>query len=250
MPNIQFSGPRAKLRAVRRHYKVFRDEMNRYIASNKGALKIRVVPPSTEISVFAHLLPLPEDMSVIIGEIAHQLRSSLDLLACDLAKYSGATKVNDVYFPIARTKEGYFDKRSQNKIAKLLPDLRQAINDLKPYDESILVALNALDGADKHQQLLEVIPSIQNSTFAAYLQNDFQHADLRFRRPDPSERGEIEILRFPANSQIDSINLKLNCRLVFTVEPIVGKPVSETLPEMARTVEGIIGKFEALCTGP
>jgi hypothetical protein len=250
MTSIQFLGPRAKLRAVRRHGKAFREELNRYIATNKDALKFRVVPPFTGYTGFASFSPMPEDLSVIAGEIANQLRSSLDLLACDLAKRSGATNINDVYFPIARTKEGYFDKRSRNKIAKLTPELRQAIDDLQPYDDSILVKLNALAGADKHRHLLSAIPSIEKTSWAAYGNKDFERLELDVRKPGILESGEIPLLRIPGNSPIDLLHLKLHCRVVFNVEPVIGKPVTETLTDMGRAVEGIIGQFEALCAGP
>src|SRR5262245_16333539 len=128
----QFTGPRAKLRAVRRHGKTFREEMSKYIeGAQGGGLKAVVKPPTTYRSIIADLPPVPEDLSVIAGEIAYQSRSSLDVLACDLARWSGATNVNDVYFPIAKTSEGYFDPGSRNKIKKLTPELREMIDGLQ-----------------------------------------------------------------------------------------------------------------------
>jgi hypothetical protein len=246
----QFTAPRAKLRASLRHGASFQEALNRYVAENKDAVKLVVKPPSTDQVVVANFAPAPEGLSLSAGEIATQLRSALDILACDLARWSGATNINDVYFPIAKTREGYFDKRSRQKIKKLKPELQSMIDAIEPYGDHILVALNALASIDKHQALLDVMPSIERNEWAVFGSGDFQRVDLWFRDPAPDERRDVELLRIPASTPINALNLKLHCHVIFRVEPVVGKPVLETLTEMGRSVQDIIRQFEAHCFGP
>jgi hypothetical protein len=246
----QFTAPRAKLRAAQRHGAAFREELARYIAENKDCIKIVTKPPSTDQVVVATLAPVSHDLSVMAGEIAQQIRSALDILACDLARWSGVPNVNGVYFPIAKTKDGYFDKRSRDKIKKLKPELQDMIDAIKPYGDSILVALNTLASTDKHQALLDVSPSIKDSDWTAYGQGDFEKVELSFRSPALGEHHEVELLRLPASTPIQLLNLKLKCNVVFRIEPVVGKPVLEILTEMGRSVQDIIRRFEARCFGP
>jgi hypothetical protein len=246
----QFSGPRAKLRAATRSGEAFGKELSRYIAESKAAVKFVVRPPSTDQVLVANFTPTPEVLSVCIGEIANHLRSALDILACDLARWSGATSINDVYFPIAKTKEGYFDPRTRRKIKKLKPELQGMIDAIQPYDDHILVALNALASIDKHQALLDVIPSIKGNEWTAFGNCDFERIDLWFRDPAPTEQRDIELLRVPASTPINAIHLKLHCHVIFRVEPVVGKPVSDSLRAMGNAAEAIVRQFEAHCFGP
>lgn len=105
------------------------------------------------------------------------------------------------------------------------PDLQAAIDALEPYGDSPLVALNALCSLDKHQKLLDAIPSIQDTEWTLYGSGDFKRIELLYRKPSPNEHGDIEILRIPANQRFNALHLKLHCRVVFIVEPVVGKPV-------------------------
>jgi hypothetical protein len=250
MATNQFTVPHAKLRASQRHGKAFGEELRRYVEANKNCLKFITKPPSTDQVLVATLLPIPEDLSIILGEIAQQIRSALDILACDLARWSGATNTNDVYFPIAKTKEGYLDKRSRNKIKKLKPELQNMIDDIAPYGDNILVALNTLASTDKHQTLLGVIPSIKDSDWTAFGRGDVEVVELSFRTPTADEYHEVELLRLPASTPIELLHLKLKCQVVFRVEPVVGKPVLEILTQMGRSVQDIIRRFEAHCFGP
>jgi hypothetical protein len=246
----QFTAPRAKLRASERHGKAFREEMNRYIANNKNCAKIVVKPPSTDQVVVVTLPPPPDDLSVIVGEIAQQIRSALDILACDLARWSGASNLKGVYFPIAKTKQGYFDKRSRDKIKKLKPELQDMIDAIKPYDDHILVALNALASTDKHQALLGVIPTIKDTDWEVFGDGDFETVEFWTRNPAPGEHGEIELMRLSASTPINLLHFKLHCHVIFRVEPVVGKEVLETLSEMGRAVQDIVRQFETHCFGP
>jgi hypothetical protein len=224
----QFSGSRAKLRAATRSGEAFGTELNRYVAENNAAVKFVVRPPSTDQVLVANFAPTPEALSVHIGEIANHLRSALDILACDLALWSGAKNINDVYFPIAKTKEAYLSPRVRRKIKKLKPELQGMIDAIQPYDDHILVALNALASIDKHQALLDIIPSIKGNEWTAFGNSDFERIDVWFRDPSPTEQRDIELLRVPATTPISVFHLKLHCHVIFRVEPVVGKPVSDT----------------------
>lgn len=98
-----------------------------------------------------------------VGMILNEQRSVLDALACSLATRNRANHTNDVYFPITKTKAGFYEKLGQRKIRKLSADARQKIEDLKPWWPSkdcpedgnpALFLLHEADRIRKHQNLL------------------------------------------------------------------------------------------------
>jgi hypothetical protein len=246
-----FEAPYAKLRGAKRHGDFFKQELNRYVDSHKNsAITWEQVSPSADRILYAELRPIPPDLSVMLGDIAYQLRSTLDVLTCDLARWSGHNDVKRVYFPIARTEEFYRTKDTQDKIEKLKPELRAIFDEIKPYGDSILVKLNALANTDKHQTLLTVVPSIDDIDWSAFGSGNLpERLDLTYRRPAPMTPNRTPFLRVPANSPIEGIDAKLHFKVFFTTEPIVGEEVIPTLTAMGRAVQAVVRRFQAHC-GP
>lgn len=105
----------------------------------------------------------PVSLRQEVGMIVNEQRAILDALACTLATRNGANHTNDVYFPITKTKEGFF-QRGQDKIRKISFTDQQTIEAIKPWAPSddnpedgnlVLFQLHDADRVRKHQNLLK-----------------------------------------------------------------------------------------------
>jgi hypothetical protein len=101
-------------------------------------------------------------LSVIIGEVVHDMRSALDHLAWQLALLTTPTPYDLTQFPIALTPGEFGRKRGQEMIQDLLPKHRALIETFQPYhrvDRSdafgppALRDLRFLSNTDKHRLL-------------------------------------------------------------------------------------------------
>lgn len=117
--------------------------------------------------------PMPDSIPIAIGAVVHAVRSSLDHLAVALAKRNGATKTNDVYFPISSNEDAFFNGRKSGikKINRLSIADIEVIKKLKPYKggNDALYAIHQLDLLDKHNRLIKTAGFIGSvGVFTAY----------------------------------------------------------------------------------
>lgn len=104
--------------------------------------------------------PVPLLWGVLVGEIAHDLRSSLDNLAWQLALLTTSTPSARTQFPIALSYEEFHSKRGQAMIRNLTNDHRARIEALQPYNTvnrpedfgpPALADLRIISNTDKHR---------------------------------------------------------------------------------------------------
>ena len=93
---------------------------------------------------------LPRAFPALVGECLHNLRSSLDNIACAIAQqHTGSTK--GTAFPFGAT-EAIFEQQLAKKGKRLPPDAAAMIRTARPYKQGdeYLWALNDLNRGDKH----------------------------------------------------------------------------------------------------
>jgi len=92
------------------------------------------------------------------GDVIHNLRSALDHLAWELAKWKTGQPVKPRYccFPIGRDFDNYKVIRNGGAVAGMSSEAKKAINDLRPYKDGNepLWRIHHLDIVDKHRHLL------------------------------------------------------------------------------------------------
>jgi hypothetical protein len=102
----------------------------------------------------------PPELSLYIGEIIHQLRSSLDHLVCALASYNGASIKKSHQYPICKTQADFETAKSKGRLSGLSKPAALEIETSQPYNNTanltsdILYVLNDLSNTDKHRSLL------------------------------------------------------------------------------------------------
>lgn len=244
MPNSKFVGARAKTKAAAGHFNRLEPILRAYTKNNQNAIIADEVGGFIEIS--CDLPALPPEASIVAGEVVYQLRSALDVMTCEMARWSGATDTSKTYFPMARDQVFFDAPSTQRKIAALSPDRQGLIQSLRPYDDADLLALNALANFDRHDDLLKAIPSVKDTQWTLGGKDDGQpfRAEAWFRQPAPDEIGKITFMRMPKVRPVEWGHFKLSLEFVFTLEGVNGEPVLPKLSMIGKRVAAIINEFE------
>ncbi len=217
-------------------------EVRRYAEADTGYWSFRL---------HVHRQP-PLNWTALIGDTIHNLRSALDLLACQLVLNDGGTVTQDTAFPISRSAQE-FESSFATKIKGASPavvSLMKGVQAHKGGNETFW-RLHRLDIFDKHQLLIPV-----GSAFAAVVLDfaaDFQFEGIKpmpiaIRPADrqfPLKDG-AELFRAP---MLDKAHM--NPQFTFEVafgegQVIQGEPIIPTLQEFIAVVQATIGRFATL----
>lgn len=116
-----------------------------------GLNKISSHVDNNGVEVWRYQVPeIPESMTIIVGNILHNLRAPLDQMLTEIALITDPSP-RHVSFPFGRTKQ--FFEANLAKEKKLPADAKKLIAKLKPYGvggNTLLYALHRLDVSDKH----------------------------------------------------------------------------------------------------
>ena len=152
------SGPKLKIERAKRHIKELHAEVATFLSRKPYE---RVTEKNVEKGVYELKVRMtecvPPEFATAIGDVIHNLRTSLDLLACALPKKSDTTSVSGIYFPFGKTFQ-IFETEAARKIKKLSPTAKRFIHRLKPYKggNDTLWQIHAFDVLDKHRLLIPV----------------------------------------------------------------------------------------------
>lgn len=122
-----------------------------------------LIQPGSGVIKASLLAHPPVSIRADVGMIVNEQRTILDALTGLLATRNGANHINNVNFPITKTKEGFFEPSAQRRMKKLSKLDQQKIEDLKPWWPSednpedgnpALFLLHEADRVRKHQKLL------------------------------------------------------------------------------------------------
>ena len=150
----QMPGIRAKIDRAMEHLLKLNEELHRYLDLDPIAL-VRQIQPDGETSAIAVQLTTqpPVLLSVLVGEIAHQLRSAVDHIAYGLVLAAGNTPTTRTSFPVCKSRP--------NRLAVhggVSNEALSRIDELQPYQQDDptahpLYVLNELWNVDKHRTL-------------------------------------------------------------------------------------------------
>ena len=190
--------------------------------------------------------PLPLAFNVEVGAYLNALRSSLDILACAIARRHGVQKIDNVYFPVARSADHFASGNYKGKelIKGIPPAERAKIESLKPYEGGnlLLWSLHHLDIVRKHQRLLEV--QVSPRTFSITMWGDIDEyitmVSTGWKRSTDQEAVLALIKKGAPKPQ-----MRLSPH-VSLIEPALGrKPLINALDDFASLAHSIIGLFDA-----
>lgn len=162
------AGVWAKIRRAEMHVSEF-DQLQRAFLESYPV----VVTVKEDSSTGRHKLiiqdikPTPDDLALSIGDAIHNLRASLDLLACQLVKLGDNNHDcdNNISFPISHNSKGYLKKLDGEQIQLMGQSAIAILKELQPYEhgkDHYLWVIHHLDIQDKHKLLLVTLPSISH----------------------------------------------------------------------------------------
>lgn len=154
-------GPRLKISRAEKHLSDLNAAVKEFIATDPYTQAPEDDPKTGDlvykISVQPHAPKGLRDLSVIVGDVVHNLRSALDLLAWQLVEANSGTPGDSTAFPVWRT-EGQFLGGGAGYMRGAHPDAIRVLRRMKPYKggNAAIWRLHRLDATDKHRLLLTV----------------------------------------------------------------------------------------------
>lgn len=218
-----FAGSQAKLERARKFIAELGQELSAYNASNPlTAIAVAIAGPvnfKLEITFQGQgLLP-----GIILGDVLHNLRSALDLMASELARINGQDDRN-VYFPFSESKTTLAHTIKSKHFYKAGPDAVALLETLAPYKggNERLRAIHDLNIRDKHTAIIET------------------KKDANFR-----VSGKV-VVTVAAERQPVPIILQDIQHSFWSGSPLADLPLIKTLEELVELVESILEAFRGL----
>lgn len=239
-----FDGSRLKVFNAIRHAETLQETFEHYSSSSPFKFNL-VDDPENEGKQLLTIVagqPFPANFALILGDAVHNLRASLDLLACDLVRLEGH-EPDGVCFPFCE-KEGDLAKMIKRRRFHLASSGAQALlTNLQPYrgGNAMLRGLHDLDIADKHRLIIPVALSAMVQKLAINTPEGGRHVSLFCSYSEGSG------WRFSKGSTVDAEEIGARLHFPFGIgTPFDGQPLFETIQGLAELVSGIIESFAAL----
>lgn len=238
-----FADSRLKVDRAKKHITDLENLLESFINRNPYTTEVIDDPNSAgdRLLVLRVREELPKDVSCYIGDASHNLRASLDILACTLVRLNGKSTAS-VMFPFARDANTLEERIRLTHINKADPEIVNMIRSLKPYTggNDLLRGLHDLDIADKHSALTPTISMARSPNFKV---GGMRWTGSHF---GPIKDG-LKLQKIPAEAYFEIDNDFHPAIAVFFEQgqPFETEAVMPTLHQITQLVDGIVGTFAA-----
>lgn len=167
----------------------------------------------------------PKVVGAIVGDIVHNLRAALDLMAVELVSLVPNANTKGVYFPFAEDVHGLPKQIKDKNFHRAGQDAVDLLKTLRPYKGGniALRAVHDLDVQDKHHTL---IPNAATMTTPEVTVDASAFPKIKIV-PVPGSVGSVKEV-FPNDS------------------PLAGSEMVPALHDLVKLVEGILESFTRL----
>ncbi|MEM9179126.1 MAG: hypothetical protein AAGA89_05415 [Pseudomonadota bacterium] len=253
-----FSGAKLKMQWAKRNHEALADSIGKYWKNNTDPICIRTNVETGQKHACINLPEFSNWWPLCIGDVIHNLRSSLDHLAVEAAianKQPSNTVSSGTYFPITTDANAFKPKGDAAKKIKHLNDAHKKIVEaynLKDGGNRLLRDLHILDIRDKHRMLVPAAAAlVSNNTMLILPQNHDGSFDgaaemtMGHVSKFPLKNGD-RIASYPIDQPDHHIRPDVTMAIAFGEgQPLEGEPVLETLTRLGELVSEIIRAFEA-----
>lgn len=153
-------GPKLKLERAKCHIRDTEAAVRKFILGYPYEIFTKVDGQTGEKHIKVRLPrePIPAKVEGGAADAIHNLRVSLDQLACCLAAHNGHPDSRSTYFPFGNDLQDFVSASTQRKVSRLTKAAQDIIAAQEPYrgGNDLLWSLHALDLMDKHRQLIPV----------------------------------------------------------------------------------------------
>lgn len=156
MTYVPFRSSRLKVERAIYHIDCLERDLSAYAERQPLYLDVQLKPGDPNYTQWHLVVSEPAPLvSPILGDAIHNLRTSLDLLACEIMRFSGQSD-KSVHFPFAHSEDDLEEQIKRWKLDRANPAAIDMIRALKPFKggNSMLRAVHDLDLIDKHRELI------------------------------------------------------------------------------------------------
>jgi hypothetical protein len=151
-----FDHSQFKIRRARQHIGELVEAIRKFLLGEPFWLDVGVGSvPNIKTWILRVREEVPIEFSLIVGDVLHNLRAALDLMAVQLVRLN---EQNDegVRFPFSKSARAFDNAVNRSKMQRASPEAIALLKSLKPYPDGnkALQSLHALDIMDKHQSLI------------------------------------------------------------------------------------------------
>ncbi|MBX3430737.1 MAG: hypothetical protein KF779_14230 [Hyphomonadaceae bacterium] len=167
-----------------------------------------------------------DEIGPMVGDVIHNLRASLDLMAVDLVKAAGKNH-KSVYFPFCEISGDIDEMITKRNFHRAGPDAVALLKQFAPYTggNDALRGLHDLDIQDKHHTIIPVLNVISTPDYTVDIHEDGR---VRLLMPDSFDPKDLLGVTFPDGG-------------AFSHQPLV-----PTLHDLVQLTEGILEAFATL----
>ena len=236
---LNLKGAFLKVGWAKKHISDLSNKSSAFLGSNPyfGLPKFDAKANRTRF-VLENVPEIPTEIRLLLGDAAHNLRTALDHLSCELVRSTGVSEPK-VYFPICESEQVY-KSESAGKTKGMPGSAKQLIDRLNPYGggNHLLWGIHQLDIIDKHRLLLTT--TLKTGGWSVTL--DQTARDYGFAFIPALKSGDV-IGDLEGNHESDK-QMSVTPQIAFgEPEVFAGDPLFPTLPILADYVEGIIREF-------
>lgn len=187
---------RMKIARSKEQFDSLRTEIIEFDKANPYVLSIEVDPETgDEVLKCANPPAFPRRWAALIGELAHNLRSSLDYLIGVLVREAGGKPNGNTAFPISKSKNRYLRRNKRGVTYRdrvlrgLSSEMKKRIDALQPFNRGdlayadMLLGLADLSNRDKHREPQPAYAWITTPTRAFSFPTDDEMRELEIRIP-------------------------------------------------------------------
>ncbi|MEP9397180.1 hypothetical protein [Mesorhizobium sp. KR2-14] len=259
-----FAGAALKLKRAERHLHELADAARHLPLRRNYNFAIRPKPEDGQIEIiYTTDSRMPLEFAGVIGDAVHNIRSAFDYVAVALtAPPLGRGKAADAYFPTGidrqefiRARDGFTTakgKRVRGKMEGASSHALRLVEELEPYDggQYSLRSLHDLDVLDKHKLIIPAIVRLRVAKLDASLGQVRYSLGMTDFKPNKDRSNFVATVDCPAD-MTDEFQLDGEFQPTFDIvfaegQPLEGKPVVDTLLEIADTGKRFIEKCSAL----
>jgi hypothetical protein len=183
-----------------------------------------------------------DDISMIVGDVVHNLRAALDLAVYELVKRFGGKRPDRVYFPFRKTWQKVVKAIKEGAIEGLPVAFEIIIVDvIKPYEggNTPLYTLHTLDIADKHHDL------VPTRAFAGLTVKAVgEDGPVYYVTFSTELSGEESIIRIPKDEKIEGYHQPMLHVSFDGVKGLEEKSILPTLLQLKQLTTEVINALE------
>ena len=205
---------------------------------------------------------MPMEFAGVVGDVIHNLRSTLDHVAVVLATPPiGTGNPRHAYFPTGIDRDTFITardgftkpsgKRVKGKMEGAPTDALRMVEELEPYDggKHSLRALHDLDILDKHKLIIPTISKMTINRFCVSIGEQTFSLGATDFKSDGDGFNLTALIDCPVDPSTDfkfNNDFEAAFEIVFAKDqPLGGERIVETLSKIADTCQGFIEACEA-----